>query len=149
MWSSTWFSRSKGKTVNIICYCFVKCFAKLNHLKVIAKLMPEDYFEFSLWRIHSSLLIYESYMKQRKCFHDPSKTSKCVYEFTRICGSKYIGRTEQCLSTRIKEHLLKWLLNSVDKKTKKLYHKSFVRLRTLWILLTLLKWLINKVILNY
>ena len=45
-------------------------------------------------------------------------TSKCIYEFTCICGSKYIGRTERCLSTRIREHLPKWLLNSVDKTPK-------------------------------
>ena len=45
-------------------------------------------------------------------------TANCIYEFTRICGSKYIGRTERCLSTRIKEHLPKWLLQSEDKIAK-------------------------------
>ena len=32
--------------------------------------------------------------------------SHCIYKFTCICGSKYFGLTERCLSTRIKEHLL-------------------------------------------
>ena len=45
-------------------------------------------------------------------------TSKCIYEFTCICGSKYIGRTERCLSTRVREHLPKWLINSVDRTPK-------------------------------
>ena len=45
-------------------------------------------------------------------------TYNYVYELTCICGSKYIGRTERCLSTRIKEHLPKWLLQSEEKITK-------------------------------
>ena len=45
-------------------------------------------------------------------------TSNCIYEFTCICGSKYVGRTERYLSTRIKEHLPKWLLQSEEKIPK-------------------------------
>ena len=45
-------------------------------------------------------------------------TSNCIHEFTCICGSKYIGRTERCLSTCIKEHLPKWLMQSEEKIPK-------------------------------
>ena len=45
-------------------------------------------------------------------------TSNCINEFTCICGSKYIGRTEQYLSIRIKEHLPKWLMQSEEKMPK-------------------------------
>ena len=66
-------------------------------------------------------IIYEtqkmllSSVKERTPVQD---TSKCIYEFTCICASKYIGRTERCLSTTIREHLPKWLLNSVNKTPK-------------------------------
>ena len=36
--------------------------------------------------------------------------SKVIYEFTCGCGSSYIGRTDRCLSTRMTEHLPKWLM---------------------------------------
>ena len=45
-------------------------------------------------------------------------TFNCIYEFTCISGSKYIGRMERCLSTRIKEHLPKWLMLSEEKIPK-------------------------------
>ena len=44
--------------------------------------------------------------------------SECIYEFTYIWGSKYIGRTERCLSTGIKEHLPTWLFKSMEKIPK-------------------------------
>ena len=43
------------------------------------------------------------------------RQNTCIFEFTCICGSKYIGRTERCLPTRIREYLPKGILNSVDK----------------------------------
>ena len=46
------------------------------------------------------------------------ETSNCIYEFTCMCESIYIGRTDRCLSIRVKEHLSKWLLNSVNKTLK-------------------------------
>ena len=36
--------------------------------------------------------------------------SKIIYEFKCGCGSSYIGRTDRCLSTRVAEHLPKWLM---------------------------------------
>ena len=33
-----------------------------------------------------------------------------IYKFTCGCGDSYIGRTNRDLETRIKEHLLRWLL---------------------------------------
>ena len=36
--------------------------------------------------------------------------SKVIYEFKCGCGSSYIGRTDRCLSTRVTEHLPKWLM---------------------------------------
>ena len=32
-------------------------------------------------------------------------TSNCIYQFTCTCGSRYVGRTERILSTRISEHV--------------------------------------------
>ena len=66
-------------------------------------------------------------------------TSQCIYEFTCICGSKYIGRTKRWLSTRIREHLPKWLLNSVDKTPKSSITKHLLNSDTLWTSITLLK----------
>ncbi|KAA3679819.1 uncharacterized protein DEA37_0004411 [Paragonimus westermani] len=40
-------------------------------------------------------------------------TSHCAYQFVCNCGESYIGRTESCLSSRVKEHLPKWVQKSV------------------------------------
>ncbi|KAA3675200.1 uncharacterized protein DEA37_0011011, partial [Paragonimus westermani] len=40
-------------------------------------------------------------------------TSHCVYQFVCNCGESYIGRTERCLISRMKEHLPKWVQKSV------------------------------------
>ena len=40
----------------------------------------------------------------------PHVTSNCIYLFSCICSSTYIGRTERILSTRISEHLPKNLI---------------------------------------
>ena len=32
-------------------------------------------------------------------------SSNCIYQYTCTCGSRYIGRTERILSTRISKHL--------------------------------------------
>ncbi|KAA3680386.1 uncharacterized protein DEA37_0014864 [Paragonimus westermani] len=39
-------------------------------------------------------------------------TSHCVYQFVCNCGESYIGRTERCLISRMKEHLPKWVQKS-------------------------------------
>ncbi|KAA3678481.1 uncharacterized protein DEA37_0008693 [Paragonimus westermani] len=39
-------------------------------------------------------------------------TSHCVYQFACNCNESYIGRTERCLISRVKEHLPKWVQNS-------------------------------------
>ena len=38
-------------------------------------------------------------------------TSSCIYQFECPCGSKYLGRTERRLATRIAEHMPKSSLN--------------------------------------
>ncbi|KAA3676597.1 uncharacterized protein DEA37_0009147 [Paragonimus westermani] len=43
-------------------------------------------------------------------------TSHCVYQFTCNCNESYIGRTERCLISRVKEHLPNWVQNSVLRK---------------------------------
>ena len=43
---------------------------------------------------------------------DPVPTlgrSHVIYKFVCDCGCSYVGRTERCVSTRIKEHLPRWL----------------------------------------
>ena len=40
--------------------------------------------------------------------------SHCIYQFTCDCGNSYIGRTDRCLKSRIKEHLPKWVLRAVE-----------------------------------
>ena len=40
--------------------------------------------------------------------------SHCIYQFTCDCGDSYIGRTDRCLKSRIKEHLPKWVLRAVE-----------------------------------
>ncbi|MEL7309258.1 MAG: hypothetical protein AAGK05_16300, partial [Pseudomonadota bacterium] len=39
----------------------------------------------------------------------PLSRSHLIYKFSCDCGCSYIGRTERCVSTRIKEHLPRWL----------------------------------------
>ena len=38
----------------------------------------------------------------------------CIYQFTCDCGNSYIGRTDRCLNSRIKEHLPKWVRCEVE-----------------------------------
>ena len=53
-------------------------------------------------------------------------TSNCVYQFECVCGSKYIGRTERRLSTRMMEHLPKWLNTAEFKVPKSAITKHLV-----------------------
>ena len=62
-------------------------------------------------------------------------TSNCIDEFTCICGTKYLGRTKRCLSTRIKDHLPKSLLQLEEKIRK-------VQLRSIYWILNI-HWIIN------
>ena len=39
----------------------------------------------------------------------PLGKSHLIYKFVCDCGCSYIGRTERCVSTRIKEHLPRWI----------------------------------------
>ncbi|KAA3672845.1 uncharacterized protein DEA37_0009760 [Paragonimus westermani] len=43
-------------------------------------------------------------------------TLHCVDQFTCNCNESYIGRTERCLISRLKEHLPKWVQDSVLRK---------------------------------
>ena len=40
--------------------------------------------------------------------------SHCIYQFTCDCGDSYIGRTDRCLSSRIKEHLPQWVQRTIE-----------------------------------
>nr|CAH8826365.1 unnamed protein product [Trichobilharzia regenti] len=53
-------------------------------------------------------------------------TPNCVYQFECVCGSKYIGRTERQLSTRMMEHLPKWLETAECKVSKSSVTKHLV-----------------------
>ena len=47
----------------------------------------------------------------------PLSKSRAIYKFLCDCGSSYIGRTERCVKTRIKEHLPRWIQTSAKKST--------------------------------
>ena len=49
----------------------------------------------------------------------PANDSKnVIYLYTCACSSSYIGRTSRKLSSRIKEHLPKWLLNNEQRSSQ-------------------------------
>ena len=66
----------------------------------------------SLITMHKTQRMLRSSAKDTEPFLD---TSRRIYEFTCICGSKYIGRIEQYLPKCIKEYLPKWLIQSEEK----------------------------------
>lgn len=45
----------------------------------------------------------------------PLGKSHAIYNFLCDCGRSYIGRTERCVTTRIKEHLPRWIQTSSRK----------------------------------
>ena len=57
--------------------------------------------------------------KTRRILRSSAKDKAPVLDiFNRICGNKHISPTERYLSTHIKEHLPKWLLQSEKKILK-------------------------------
>ena len=75
-------------------------------------------------------VIYEMHKMPLSLVKDESfvpDTFRCIYQFPCICRGKYIGRTKRCSLTRVKEHIPKWLIDSVERKHAKAYHKTCVR----------------------
>ena len=55
--------------------------------------------------------------------------SNVIYQFDCICGSRYIGRTQRHLETRIKEHIPRWLQQSRTGQTNSAISKHLFETR--------------------
>ena len=63
-----------------------------------------------------------SYSEKIKPFYVPNfgginndaVTCHCIDQFTCDCGSKYIGRTERIVKTRVSEHIYKWREHQIN-----------------------------------
>lgn len=57
-----------------------------------------------------------------------SKKPMVTYQFSCPCGARYVGKSERCLDTRIKEHIPRWLLSSNSRpKSKQLPQSAITR----------------------
>ena len=100
------------------CYIQLQCKDDFIHNIITQRLknaVKKTFFAAKLIILNETRSMLRSPAKDKATVLD---TSNCIYEFTCICKSTYLGRTEQSSSTRINEHLPKWLLQSEEKIPK-------------------------------
>ena len=75
----------------------------------------KTYYAANLIITYDTKRLLKEFKVDKKSLH---VTSNCIYLFSCICGSTYIGRTERILFTRISEHLPKNLILDGSKLPK-------------------------------